>query len=282
MRVRYAGAAVFSILVLATPAGAQTSKMPTDLWSEYPLVQKVDKREQNADKSEQKAAKSESSTIGPLLPPTPAPVDPETARVADESTRWSLWLALLAAGSIAVFFAVRAGVPAAASGLRVVGGGARKLRGRVSRPTRPPAPKPTELREHPPHPRAPASRRRTQYAPLPPVSIAEPDVEREPRRYVVRRTGFLRSRFVVVADEPGGKVSHVARSRSFWRVGDVARREQRAEDAWYELVNELRAGGWEPSAQRSDFWVPLRRVDEAPSSILPTIEAYLRASGDDS
>jgi hypothetical protein len=262
MRVRCAGAAVFSVLVLVPSTSAQTSEMPTELWSEYPLVQKVER--------------SESSTIGPLLPPVPA--DPEAAPAPDDSTRWSLWLVLLAFGSIAVLFAVRTGVPVAASGLRVVGGGARQLRGRVSRPTRPRKPRPTQLREHPSHPRAPASRTRTQYAPLPPVSVAEPDVEREPRRYVVRRTGFLRSRFVVVADEPGGKVSHVARSRSFPRVGDVARREESADDAWRDLVNELRAGGWEPSAQLSDFWVPLRRVDDGPSSILPTIEAYTRAS----
>ena len=86
-------------------------------------------------------------------------------------------------------------------------GEARRLRAgaRARTRARRPQPKPVRLREQLRAPRRAGAPRR-QYAPLPPVAVAEPDVEREPRRSVVRRTGLLRSRFVVVADEPGGEV----------------------------------------------------------------------------
>jgi hypothetical protein len=270
MRALYVAAALFWLLVLAAPAAAQkSSDMPAELWSEYPLVQKVERAQSTAQSA------GEPSAIGPLLPPT----DPEAVPAPGESTRWGVWLAALALGFFALLLVARTVPPVAASGIRVVGGGARRIR--VRAPRRAPTRKPIRLRRPDHFPRAPASRRRTQHAPLPPVSVAEPEVEREPRRYVVRRSGFLRSRFIVVADNPGGKVSRLARSRSFWRVGDVARRERSADDAWYELVNELRAGGWEPSTQRSDFWVPLRHIDNGPSSFLPTIEAYTHAEQSD-
>ena len=57
-------------------------------------------------------------------------------------------------------------------------------------------------------------------------------------------------------------------------MGGDARRERAAEDVWIDLVNDLRAAGWEPDYSRSEYYVLLRRVDERTSSILPTIEAY--------
>jgi hypothetical protein len=280
MRTLFVSAALLSLLVLAAPAGAQQSDLPKELWSEYPLVQKVE-RAQSTPKSRTESTPeltAEPRAIGPLLPPADA------APAPGDSTNWGVWLAALALGSIVLLVAARTVPPVAASGLRAVGGGVRSLRSHtIPRPrprSRKPKSKPMQLREHPPHPRAPASGRRTQYAPLPPVSVAEPELEREPRRYVVRRTGFLRSRFVVAADEPGGKVTRVASSRSFWRVGDAARQERSADDAWHELINDLRASGWEPSTQRSDFWVPLRRIDDGTTPILTTLEAYTLVSDD--
>jgi hypothetical protein len=263
-------AALLCTLLFVTPAGAQKSELPTELWSEYPLVQKVETTDQKVERTETTTA------IGPLLPPG----DPEAAPAVSESPSWPLWLALLAVGSIALLVAARVTVPVAHSGVRVVGGYARRLRPpSLPRPrprarTRKPTSKPVQLREGPPHPRAPVKGAQAQYAPLPPVAVAEPDIEREPRRSVVRRTGLLRSRFVVVEDEPGGNVRRVARSRSFWRIGSVARRELATYDVWYELVNDLRATGWEPESPRSDYYVLLRRVDGGTTSILPTIGAY--------
>ena len=241
-RTRVFVAVALCMAGLATPAWAE-DRMPTDLWSEYPLVQEVQR--------------VQSTTIGPLLPPTTA----DDAAPPGGTTPWSLWLALSAVAAAALLLAVRRAAPLAAS---------------VARPrARPRRSKPMQLRGPTSRPRAPARRRRAQYAPLPPVAVAEPDIEREPRRYVTRRSGFLRSRFVVAADEPGGKVTRLGGSRSFWRVGNSARREHAAEDAWNDLMNDLRAKGWEPSsAQPSDFYILLRPVETEPSSILPTIEAY--------
>lgn len=259
-RVLGLGVALLCAGALAAPVGAQ-DKRPTELWSEYPLVQKVER--------------VQPTSSGPFLPPS----RDETVSPPAESTRWSLWLAVSLGGALLVLVAARAAVPVASSGARVVGEGTRRLRGLARPRPRARAPKPMQLREHPGHPRAPARGRRVQYAPLPPVAVAEPDVEREPRRSVMRRTGFLRSRFVVVSDEPGGKVRRIGRSKSFWRVGSVAQRERAAEDAWSELVNDLRIHGLEPDPTRtSDFYVLLRRVDTAPSPILPTIEAYTHGS----
>jgi hypothetical protein len=258
-RMPYLCAALLVGAVLVGPAGAQ-SDMPTELWSEYPVVQKVQRTQQ-----------TEQTSIGPLLPPT----NPDAAPVPSETTRWSLWLPVVAVGLLVVLFAARTAVPVATSGIRTVAGGTRRVRGVATRRPRVRRTRPIQLREAPPRTRAPARRRGTQYAPLPPVAVAEPDVEREARHYVARRTGFLRSRFVVVADEPGGKMTHLRASRSFWRVGGDARREGAADDAWNDLVNDLRATGWEPaSAQPSDFYVLLRPVDTSPSSIVPTLEAY--------
>jgi hypothetical protein len=262
MRTFSVSAALFSVLVLTAPAAAQKSDMPKELWSEYPLVQKVEP--------------PESSAIGPFLPPRP-PAAPEAASPSEnDSTRWAIFLGLLALGTLVLLYTERRFAPVAESGGRAVGRATRRLLRRATVPTRTRTrkPEPHQLREHP----APIVGSRAQYAPLPPVAVAEPDIEREPRRSVVRRTGLLRSRFVVVSDEPGGKVSRVARSRSFWRVGGVARRERAADDAWADLVNDLRAAGWELDSPRSDYYVLLRRIDNGTSSLLPTIEAYTLAS----
>jgi hypothetical protein len=176
-----------------------------------------------------------------------------------DSVRWSLWLAL---GGLAIVVALRAVVPAAA----FVG---HRARGTSTT---------TPVRTRPAHP-APVSRRGAPVSPLPTVAVAEPDIEREPRRSVVRRTGFFRSRFVVLAEAPGGKVRRVAKSRGFWRMGRSVRREQAAEDAWSELLDRLRSSGWEPDAtHRSEFLVLLRPVaDPEDSSFLPALEAYTHA-----
>ena len=121
-----------------------------------------------------------------------------------------------------------------------------------------------------------------QYAPAAAVAAADDEPVERSSRAVVRRTGLLRSRFVVVADEPDGSVGKVAGSRSFWRVGGEHFRERAAERAWDDLVNDLRGSGWEPdSGRRSDFYVLLRKVErDGDWSILPTIEAYARRRED--
>jgi len=129
-------------------------------------------------------------------------------------------------------------------------------------------------------PRVPVVKPLPQYAPQPVEAFVS--LEDEPRRFVMRRTGLVRSRFVVLADEPGGRPKALATSRSFWRLGNETRRRWSAEDVWDDLMNELRQSGWEQeSARRSDYYVSLRRVDDsASSSVLPTIEAYTHASED--
>jgi hypothetical protein len=73
----------------------------------------------------------------------------------------------------------------------------------------------------------------------------------------------------------------VAASKSFWNVGGASVRERLAEDAWDELMNDLRASGWEPDpTRRSDFYVLLKPTEPDATSIVPTIEAYGR--GDES
>lgn len=264
MRTLALSAVLWCGLVVAAPAVAQ-SEMPTELWKEYPLVQTVERTETGT-------ALGPLPDVGPFLPP-----DPEAAPAPEGSTRWSLWLALLGLAAVATFFAVRTAPPVVASGARALGGGSRRLRAGARARPRPHSrrPKPTQLREPAPRPRAPVAKR--QYAPLPPVSIPESDVEREPRRFVMRRTGLLRSRFVVVDDEPGGGVKRVARSRAFWSVG---RRERGGAEVWSDLVDELREAGWEPYSPRSEYYTLLRRVDEGTSALPPTIEAYSLAADD--
>jgi hypothetical protein len=252
------GAAILCVTALAAPAGAQ-ERMPTELWSAYPLVQKVQR--------------TETTSIGPLLPPTPT----DSVPAPDDSRRWSLWLAVAAVGALALLLGLRTAAPVASSGIHAVGAGTRRLRS-VARP-RPRVRRPKPRRERSARPKAPARERQAQYAPLPPLAIPEPDIERESRHYVARRTGFLRSRFVVVADEAGGKMKELTSSRSFWRVGRAGRKDQAADAAWFDLINDLRVAGWEPDSTRpSEFYVLLRRVDTGPSRIAPTIEAYTHES----
>jgi hypothetical protein len=275
MRTFVLSAVLLCVLVLATHAGAQ-SEMPTELWQEYPLVQTVERTETGT------AAESLlPPDVGPFLPP-----DPEVAVAPTESTQWSWWLALLGLAAVATVMAARVMVPVAASGARHAGAGLRRLpaRARPRRRLRPTAgkPKPVQLREQPRRPLAPVER--LQYAPLPAAAVGEPDAESDARRSVVRRSGFLRSRFVVVADEPDG-LRPLVRSRSFWSVGSIERRERAADHAWRALLRDLRAAGWEPDywdpdSPGSAYYVLLRRADEGPSGILPTIEAYSLTSED--
>jgi hypothetical protein len=110
------------------------------------------------------------------------------------------------------------------------------------------------------------------------MPLEEPRVEDEPRRFVMRRTGLLRCRFVVLANELDGQPSERARSRSFSRIGSAAGRERVAEDAWDDLMNDLRLAGWEPAQRRSDYYVSLRRIDVGGvSPVMPTIDAYTHA-----
>ena len=264
MRTLAVSAGLWCVLVLAAPAVAQ-SEMPTELWKEYPLVQTVERTETGT-------AIGPLPDIGPLLPP-----DPEAAPASDGSARWSVWLVLLGLGAVALLFAVRTAPPVAASGARALGNRSRRLRaGARARPR--PRSRPVQLREPAPLPRAPVSKR--QYAPPPPVSVPEPDVEREPRRFVMRRTGLLRSRFVVVEDEAAGRGKWVARSRAFWSVGG---HERGGAEAWTDFVDDLVDAGWEPYSLYSphpEYYTLLRRIDEGTSALAPTIEAYSLAADD--
>ena len=88
-----------------------------------------------------------------------------------------------------------------------------------------------------------------------------------------------RARFVVVADAMSGDYEAVARSRSFWNVGPVASRELTAEDAWDELMNDLRVAGWElDPTRRSDYYALLRRIEPSESSTEPIVTAYDRVA----
>jgi hypothetical protein len=260
-RILALSTALCCALVLAVHAGAQ-SEMPTRLWSEYPLVQKVES-----------TGASKTVSSGPFLPPA----NPDAAPAPEDSTRWSVWLALLALGAVVILYTVRTASPVVASGARALGGRSRRLRAGARAGPRPRTrrPKPVQLREPAERARAPVTRR--QYAPLPPMSVPEPDVEREPRRFVMRRTGLLRSRFVVVVDELGGGVKRIARSKAFWSVG---RHERGGAEVWGHLVDELHDAGWEPYSPRSEYYTLLRRIDEGTSALPPTIEAYSLAADD--
>jgi len=251
------GAAISAALVLAAPGAAQREEPLTELWSEYPLVPKVE------------ATGSGSQDIGPFLPPS----DPDAAPISGDSTRWDVWLVAATLGLVAMLVVARKTLPAAASGRRAHAWDQAAPRARRRRPS------PTRARPSPRSaPRGQVSTPLSQYAPQ---ALETPDPENEPRQFVIRRTGLVRSRFVVYADEPEGELSVQASSRSFWRVGGGAWRERLAEDAWDDLMNDLRLSGWEPeSARRSDFYVSLRRVEPGASSVVPTIQTYIYAPED--
>ena len=231
-------------LVLAATASAQSEELPTKLWSEYPLVQEVER--------------DGSASVGPFLPP----VDPGTEPVAGGGTTpWAVLLVAGALGLLAILAVTRVTLPTAPS--------ARRGRPHYAVQS-PPAPRRNW--------RSPTSKPLAQYAP---ADSSVPDVigGDEPRRSVVRRTGILRSRFVVVADAMAGDFEAVASSPSFWNVGRDTSRDRAAEDAWDELMNDLRAAGWEPDpARRSDYYALLRPIAPEQSSIVPTIEAYHQRS----
>jgi hypothetical protein len=101
------------------------------------------------------------------------------------------------------------------------------------------------------------------------------DGQEERAPFITRRSGLLRSRYVVVADHSGGRT--LRRSRAFWRIGDAAVQQRKAEAAWDDLANDLRADGWElDTAGRFEYYVPLRRA------IVTTLEPYTRAERADS
>jgi hypothetical protein len=232
-------------LVLATAAAAQGEEMPTELWSEFPLVQDVER--------------SSTPSIGPFLPPTDSGTDP----VSGDAPRWGMWALVAAAGLFALLVATRLA--------------------RTAPATRPRA-RDDAVRLRPHHlPRPSTSKTLAQYAPSPSLVLA--DAPEEPWRSVVRRTGLLRSRYVVLEGQSPAEQEAIAMSKSFWNVGGAGMRERVAEDAWDDLMNDLRAAGWEPDpTRRSDFYVllqPVHAEEEEASSIVPTLEAYGRAADDE-
>jgi hypothetical protein len=255
-------------LAVAGPVRAQNGDLPTELWSEYPLKPKV----------EQAAP----SLVGPFLPPAGG----ESPRT-DQSSGSSYWLPLLAVVAIALLVATPFLVPLAASGAKVVDRRVGALRGRtrrrLARPTR-------QARSRSPT-RSPgrtgSSRLPIQYAPVSvapneveapqpvPVSVAPNEVEApQPVPYITRRSGLVRSRYVVVTADSGRALRQ---SRAFWRIGGAVAQRRRAEAAWDDLANDLRADGWElDTAGRYEYYVPLRRA------LVSTLEPYSRASPSDS
>ncbi len=244
-------AALVPLLLVAAPATAERSKQPTKLWSEYPLVPK-----------ESTARTTGSGSIGTFTPPVAA-VDADTVPGADAKTPWSLLALLSAVAAIAVVAVARASRPLASA-----------LRARPRADDRG-VPEPMQLRETPEDvAQPPAGAPLGQYAPV--TAVGE-EPAAAAARSVVRRTGLLRSRYVVVVDDAGGSTEQVGGARSFWRVGGERFRERAAERAWDDLVDDLRRSGWEPdSGRRSGFYVLLRRIEPDPPSLLPTIEAYTR------
>jgi hypothetical protein len=114
-----------------------------------------------------------------------------------------------------------------------------------------------------------------QYAPVGvvPEPTASP-LEAVP--YVTRRSGLIRSRYVVMVEEEG-RAHALRRSRPFWVIGHAAAQLRSAEAAWDNLANDLRADGWEvDTAGRYEYYVPLRRA------IVTTLEPYIRGEPADS
>ena len=247
-------AALLVALTLAVPARAQDA--PTELWSEYPLVPKV----------EQAAP----SPVGPLLPPRD-----EDSPVADDSSGSNHLLLLLAVAAIALLLGtrlVRQGTP---TGGHVLGQRVGALRGRARQlRTRPTRRQPTRSAD-----RTRTAPRPVQYAPTaepadeivvgveaPASPRAEEREAPEPEPYITRRSGLLRSRYVVLTDDTGPALR---RSRAIWRFGGAERQLRSAERAWHDLANDLRADGWElDAADRYEYYVPLRRA------IVSTLEPY--------
>jgi hypothetical protein len=261
MRALASFVAALCLLALPSVVAAQVSQEPKKLWSEYPLVQRVE---------------TQPSAIGATAPAPPVAQQP--VPVSDDgSARLALWLGMLAGVVLLAAYATRSLIPLALPGLRSAGIGARPRRRRTRRPARTArGVEPDRIRGARP---VPTRRRAAQYAP--PAAIGEQEPEPDLPRSVLRRTGLLRSRFVVVTSDPEGPVRVAASSPSFWSVGPSSLCERAADDAWNDLVVELRRSGWEPDLQSpSAYFVPyvkLRRMEDAAVSILPTIEAYTHA-----
>ena len=236
--------AVALALVLPATGRAQGEEMPTELWSEYPLLRDAERN---------RGAPS----IGPFLPPFDTGAEPAAG---GEPTPWAIWIVATALGLLAITAVTRVALPAVSP--------------RSERAPRGVLPRPRSRRTW----GASESRPLGQYAPSSSVVLYDVD-ERESRRSVVRRTGILRARFVVLADAMAGDYEAVSRSRSFWNVGPVASRELSAEDAWDELMNDLRVAGWEPDpTRRSDYYALLRRIEPSESSTDPIVTAYDRVA----
>jgi hypothetical protein len=218
------------VLAVVPAAEAERVKPPKKLWSEYPLVPEV-----------QVAVPSQ-----PLRPPVPTATDSPTS---GGQSGWILALGLVAAAAVLLVAVAR---PLAAS--------RGSIAGRVPRPRMPSRPRP-RAGSRPHH------RPATQYAPL---SVLPEPLPRESVPYVTRRSGLVRSRYVVMVEEDG-RAHELRRSRAFWQVGREAWQRRIAEDAWDGLANDLRAEGWEvDTTGRYEYFVPLRRA------IVSTLEPYTR------
>lgn len=251
---RLLAAAVLVALVL--PAAAHGDEVPKKLWSEFPLVQEVERS--STPSLSPDLSPDLSPSLGPLLPPDESGPAPGGEGGAD----WAIWGAALAAGLLALLVATRV--------VRPVSGARRGDREEA-----------VQLRPHNHPVPAPEGSTLAQYAPSPSLILA--DAPEAPWRSVVRRTGLLRSRYVVLEGESADDQHAVASSKGFWSIGGADARERSAEDVWDELVNELRASGWEPEpTRRSDFYVLLKPVEpEEPASIVSTLEAYGGTVDDD-
>jgi hypothetical protein len=227
------------------PAMAQRDVMPKELWSAYPLVQEVER--------------SSTPSLGPLLPTD----ESGTAPGSESAPNWAIWGAAMSACLVALLLVTGL--------IRPVSTGPRAGR------------EPSASQRDPALvPRADESRILAQYASAPPhVRL---DVQDEEWRSIVMRTGLLRGRYVVLEGEPHDTQRAIATSRSFWSLGGERIRGRLAEDAWDELLNDLRSSGWEPDPDwHSDFYVLLQPVEpEEPASIISTLEAYGGTVEDDS
>ena len=246
--------AVVAVVVgLAFAAPATAENAPTELWSEYPLTPKV----------EQAAP----SPVGPFLPPGGV-----ESPVTDGSSGTGYWLPLLAVVAIALLVAARFARPLASTGTHVVGRRVSAFRGRTQLRPRPP-----RRSSRPDRGTRPSGRSPVQYAP---TTMPAAEVETEAPRslpadeqdptgtvpFITRRSGLVRSRYVVVADASGRTLR---RSRAIWRIGGAGAQQRSAEAAWDDLANGLRADGWElDTAGRYEYYVPLRRA------IVATLEPY--------
>jgi hypothetical protein len=218
------------VLAVVPAAEAERANPPKKLWSEYPLAPKV-----------HVAVRSQ-----PLRPPVATTTD---SPPSGGQSGWILAVGLVAAAAV---FLVAFGRPLAAS--------RGSIAGRVPRPRLPSRPRP-RAGSRPHHGLA------TQYAPL---SVFPESAPRESVPYVTRRSGLVRSHYVVMVEEDG-RTQELRRSRAFWQVGREAWQRRIAEDAWDGLANDLRAEGWEvDTTGRYEYFVPLRRA------IVSTLEPYTR------